>query len=191
MLGSCPSQHDFKLRHSTTSALLSISSRVVSGYNQWETPSRTIAIEVGISKAFDTVSHSLLTEMIHCSRLQHNLVRWLVAYLCGRKASCLFQQRCSPSRQERAGVPQGSIISPALLNHFVLDYPITDSDMTSYTDDLTLLASAPSIVEAEARENKLCSTLERWENGKQLAIAPQKSSVTLFTSDTHQSWFHP
>ena len=29
--------------------------------------------------------------------------------------------------------------------------------------------------------------------GKQLAIAPQKSSVTLFTSDTHryQSWFHP
>ena len=27
--------------------------------------------------------------------------------------------------------------------------------------------------------------------GKQLAIAPKKSSATLFTLDTHQSWLHP
>ena len=26
-----------------------------------------------------------LIEMIHCSRLCHNLIRWLVAHLCGRK----------------------------------------------------------------------------------------------------------
>ena len=52
-------------------------------------------------------------------------------------------------------------------------------------------ASAPSIVRAEARVNQLCSFLVRWADGKQLAIAPQKSSVTLFTSDTHQSRLHP
>ena len=90
----------------------------------------------------------------------------------------------------RAGVPQGSVISPALFNHFVSDCPIPDLDMTFYADDFTLLASAPSI-EAEARANQLCGILVRWANGKQLAIAPQKSSVTLFTSDTHQSRLHP
>ena len=63
--------------------------------------------------------------------------------------------------------------------------------MTSYADDFTLLASASSIVEAEARENQLCSTLERWANGKQLVIASQKSSETLFTSDSPQSKLHP
>ena len=63
--------------------------------------------------------------------------------------------------------------------------------MTSYADDFKLLAFAPSIVEANARANQLCSTLMRWTEGKELAIYPQKSSVTLFTSDTHQSWFHP
>ena len=35
--------------------------------------------------------------------------------------------------------------------------------------------------------NQLCSSLVRWADGKQLAIATQKSGVTLFTSDTHLS----
>ena len=63
--------------------------------------------------------------------------------------------------------------------------------MTSYANDFALLASDPSIVEAESRANWLCSLLVRWVDGKQLAIAPQKSSVTLFTFDTHQSRLHP
>ena len=50
--------------------------------------------------------------------------------------------------------------------------------------DFTLLASAPIIVEAETRANKLTKTLVRWAGQKQLTIAPQKPSATLFTSDT-------
>ena len=63
--------------------------------------------------------------------------------------------------------------------------------MISYANDFLLLDSAPSIVEAEARVNQLYSTLVRWVNGKQLAIAPQKSSMTLLIMDIHQSWRHP
>ena len=118
--------------------------------------------------------------MIHCSRLRHNLVRWLLAYLCGRKASFLYQQHHSPSRHVRVGIPQGFAIFPALFNHFVSDCPIPDLDITSYADDFTLLASAPSIVEAETRANQLCSSLVRWADSKQF---PYKSSVTLFTSE--------
>ena len=168
VLGTRSSQHGFKPRHS----LLPISASVVSSFNQRKPPSRTITIAVEISKAFDTVSHRLLIEMTHHSRLCHNLVRCLVAYLRLRKASCLYQQHQSPSRQVRAGVPQGSVISPALFNHFVSGCPISDLDMTSYANDFTLLASAPSIVEAEARANQLCAILVRWADGKQLANAP-------------------
>ena len=57
----------------------------------------------------------------------------------------------------------------------------------SYTDYFTLLASAPSFVETKVRASQICSTLVRWADGKQLTIAPQKSSVTLFASATHQS----
>ena len=178
-LGNRPSKHGFKQRPSTVSALFPIPARMVSGSNQRKPPSRTIAIAVDISKAFDTVSHCLHIEMIHRSQLRHNLVRWLVAYLRGRKASCLYHQHHSHS-------PQGSISSQVLFNHFVSDLPMSNLDLTSYCDDFTLLSSAPSIVDAEARENQYCSSLVRWADGRQLAIAPQKSSVTLFTSDTHQ-----
>ena len=137
------------------------------------------------------VSHRLVIEMIHRSRLRHNLVKWLVAYLRGRKDSCRYhQQLYSPPRQVRAGVPQGSVISPALSNHLVLDCLIHDLDMTSYADDFPLLSSTPSIVEAEAKANELCSSLVRWTDGMQLTIVPPKYSVTLFTSDNHQSQLH-
>ena len=38
--------------------------------------------------------------------------------------------------------------------------------------------------------NLLCTNLVRWADGKQLVFAPQKYSMTPFTSDTPQSWLH-
>ena len=106
----------------------------------------TIAIAVDITKAFDAVSHRLLIEMIHRSRLRDNLV--IVAYLRSMNASCFYQRPVSPSRKVRAGVPQKFVISPALLNHFVSNCSLTDCD-------LTLLGSTSSIVESEARANQI------------------------------------
>ena len=108
----------------------------------------------------------------------------IVAYLCGRKDSCLYQQHHSSSRQVGPVILQGSVISPALYNHYVSDCLITDADMTSYAGDFTLLAK---IVEAEAMVNLLCTILARWADGKQLIFAPQKYSMTPFKSDTRQS----
>ena len=128
--------------------------------------------------------------MIHRPRLCHNLLKWLLAYLRGRKVSCLYQQHHSPSRQVRSAITSLSHL-PTLFNNFQLNCKTPDLDMTSYSDDFTLLASDPSIVEAETRANQLCSSLVRWADSKQRAIAAQKSSMTLFISDTHQSRFHP
>ena len=54
--------------------------------------------------------------------------------------------------------------------------------MTSYSDDFTVLASVPTVVETEARTNQHATTLVRMSNRRKLAIAPQKYSVTLLTS---------
>ena len=129
--------------------------------------------------------------MIHCSRLRHNLVGglWHTSTAGRPRASCLYQQLHSPTRQLRAEVPKEPS-SPSLLQPLGVGLPNSRFRHDSYADDFTLLASAPSIVETEARVNQLCSSHVRWADGKQLVIAPQKSSVTLFTSDTHQSRLH-
>ena len=69
VLGAHSSHRSF-----TTSGMLPISAREVSGFNQHKSPSRTIVIAVDISKAFYAVSHRLLIEMIHLS--QHHTI-WL------------------------------------------------------------------------------------------------------------------
>ena len=114
------------------------------------------------------------------------LIIWVNCY-----SSCLYWALIWLRKNKLCWSIYTYVISPALFNHFVSDYPIPELDMTSYADDFTLLASTPSIVEAESRANQLCSSPVRWADDKQLAIAFQKSIVTLYTSDTHQSRLHP
>ena len=97
----------------------------------------TVAVAVNISKALDSVSHVWLLEMIYQSRLQHNVVSWLKMYLRGRLSACLYRGHRAPYRHVHAGVPQGSVISPALFNYFKSDCPLSDYDMASYADDFT------------------------------------------------------
>ena len=152
------------------------------------TKASPIAIAVDISKAFDTVSHCLLIEIILRSRLCHNLARWLVAYLCCRKELCLYQQPHSPPCQVRAGVPHGSVISPALFNHFVSDCPILDLDMRSYTDDFTLLAGFCSQHSGGWGEGKPTSYVPYWWGGQMASNWPllsRNSAWPCSFPDTH------
>ena len=81
----------------------------------------------------------------------------------------------------RAGVPQGSEISPALFNYFMSDCPLSDYDMASYADDFTIRASSPKVDEAVVKANRLMTTLVDWAGRKELSIAPNKSSLSLLS----------
>jgi hypothetical protein len=82
-------------------------------------------------------------------------------------------------------VPQGSVISPALFNHFISDIPVPTPNIASYADDLTIFVSSPRLDAAEAELAVLLRNVSDWLVDKKLAVAPGKSSVTLFTPDTH------
>ena len=185
-LGAHRSQHSFRLRLSTASALLPISARVVSGFNQRTAPSRTIAIAVDISKLFETVSHCFLVEMIHRSRFRHNWVRWLVAYLRGRRPLASIGSTTSlPARCGRGSGRDSS--SPQPFSNTFCRTALFPTQ--TWRPMLTTPRCWPLLPESWTKQ--LCSYLVRWADDKQLAIAPQKSSVTLFTSDILQSRLHP
>jgi hypothetical protein len=46
-------------------------------------------------------------------------------------------------------VPQGSVISLALFNHFISDIPVPTPNIASYADDLTIFVSSPRLDGAE------------------------------------------
>ena len=53
-------QHGFRREHSTTSALLQLTTDVAVGFNQRKPPDRTVCVAVDLLPAFDTVCHNNL-----------------------------------------------------------------------------------------------------------------------------------
>ena len=53
-------QHRFRPDHSTTSALLQMTTNIAMGFNQRKPPDRTICVAVDLSAAFDIVCHNNL-----------------------------------------------------------------------------------------------------------------------------------
>ena len=144
-----------------------------------------------ISKAFDTVSHDRLLAKLSRSPLPHNLVRWFLAFIRGRKQSVIFNGAKSPFKHVHLGVPQGAVSSPILFNYFVNDCPTEKCDKTSFADDFNIYASDPDIDVAVDKINHDLKLISDWAADLDLQIAPSKSTVTLLTPNTHEHNVHP
>ena len=109
-------QHGFRREHSTTSALLQLTSDVAVGFNQRNPPDRTVCVAVDLSAAFDTVCHNNQLSKINRFQLPPATARWLSYYLRGRQAKTCFRGVKSTSRKVNTGVPQDAKLSLSLLH---------------------------------------------------------------------------
>ena len=95
-------------RHSTTSALLQLTTDIETGFNQRKPPHRTVCVVIYLTAAFDTVSHDTLIYKISGSSLTPGITQWLSCYMRGRQTATSFRRTKSSTRIVRTGVPQGS-----------------------------------------------------------------------------------
>ena len=179
-------QHGFRREHSTTSALLQLTTDVAVGFNQRKPPDRTVCVAVDLSAAFDTVCHNNLISKIN---LPPATSRWLSCYLRGRQAKTCFRGVQLTSRKVNTGVPQGFKLSPSL---FSSDMPIPTDPVkrVCYADDLTVWASGVNIPDLEVSINNCLEKITAYLKDNSLLISAPKSSVTLLTPDTHQAKIH-
>ena len=84
-------QHGLRREHSTTSALLQLTTYVAVGFNQRKPTDRTVCVAVDLSAAFNTVCHNNLLSYINRSQLPPATARWLSCYLRGRQAKTCFR----------------------------------------------------------------------------------------------------
>ena len=131
-------QHGFRSKLSTTSALLTLNKHL---YSNMDNKKVSLVTLCDLSKAFDSVSHAiLLRKCIKCNVDQF----WFESYLCKRTQSVRLNDTVSDKTSISYGVPQGSVLGPILFNIYVNDLAsfLPNCDVIQYADDTQFILSS-------------------------------------------------
>ena len=111
-------QSGFRKSKSTNDRLFFLSQTVMETFNQGE---HVIAAFLDVEKAFDNVWNNELRHKIYQLDLPTKLCRWLSEFLIGRVIQVKIEGFLSPKVYPKAGVQQGSNLSPVLFVIYVND----------------------------------------------------------------------
>ncbi|GBP87585.1 Probable RNA-directed DNA polymerase from transposon BS [Eumeta japonica] len=104
---------------------------------------KTVAVFFDVAKAFDKVWHAGLIYKLHQLQVPDRLVFIIQHYLTNRHFSFRHEKSISAKRLIRAGVPQGSTLSPLLYSAYTNDIPRpqTGVQLALFADDTALYLS--------------------------------------------------
>ena len=186
-----PLQFGFLPRRSSCTQLLSCLYDWLRSYCRSESMS---VLYTDITKAFDSVNHRLLLQVLYQYGFNNQIVLWLQNFLTNRQQQVCINGATSSPLAVLSGVPQGSVIGPFLFIVFLNGITEFCSDkvhMKMFADDSKLFST--SCNDLQNSMNLICS----WLNQHQLVLAPHKCAVLKIkkkgVDDNSEIWIddHP
>lgn len=171
-----PQQYAYRPKHGTEDALLDVADWITQNSERGEVSSVTA---VDLSKAFDSVDHSVLLNKLGWYGIDD---AWFRSYLTGRKQ---IVRGGSRTISVSCGVPQGSIAGPVLFSLFTNDMHchLLKSRIICYADDTQLLDHSDldsiSLNSLKIRIETALNTLQCWFRSNSLKMNKEKTDFIL------------
>ena len=174
----CINQFGFRPGHSTELAALRLVDHLIAQMDRYNVPTN---IYIDLSKAFDTLDHSILLSKLKYYGVTGCSYDLLSSYLTGRSQYVEFSGHKSNTLPISTGVPQGSVLGPLLFLVCINDLPLVSNifDMLMYADDTTLYCNINQNVTAEVINRELLK-INQWLGANKLSLNVSKTKFMVF-----------
>ena len=181
-------QSGFRSGNSTVTALLQATEN---WYKNIDCGYINGVVLVDLSKAFDTVDHTILLKKLGMYGINNTPLDWFKSYLDDRQQCCMVNGIQSEFKPITTGVPQGSILGPLLFLLYINDLPncLTSTTPGMYADDTQITASAETINELENILNFDLKNLHTWLCANKLSANCTKTEFIAIASNYRLNQF--
>ena len=137
-----PKQLGFQVNNSHH-AILNLTDDILTSFERVQF---TLGVFIDLSKAFDTVNHSILLHKLELYGIKGKCLNWFKSYLKDRQQFVsLGRYENNICRRITCGVPQGSILGPLLFLIYINDLFRSKLTPIMFPDDTNLFISDSNI----------------------------------------------
>ena len=126
-------------------------------------------------KAFDTVPHGRLIQVLEYYGVDSFIVKWIRGFLTDRKQRVIINGESSTWSEVSSGIPQGSVLGPVLFVVYIntMVESVTDSELYLFADDAKvyhIINNEQDSIELQADLDRMC----KWSESSLLRFHPKK-----------------
>jgi len=180
-----PFQSAYRAGHSTETAVVRVQNDILEAIDDGKC---VFLVLLDLSAAFDTVSHDILLDRLSTRfGISGSALSWISSYLSDRTQSVLVSGKYSDAAHLCYGVPQGSVLGPALFSDYSSPVAalIRSFNITAhcYADDTQLYVPfIPGVDEDDVRSRleDCIDALRVWMNRNRLKLNDKKTEFIIF-----------
>lgn len=182
------SQHAYRKGKSINTAVFQFTNYINEAIENKEI---ALGVFLDLSKAYDTVDHSLLLNKLEKYGVRGNVLQWFKSYLLNRKQRVGVMKNGKLYKSEihsceGVGIPQGSILGPIIFIVYANDMHSLHQNfshcITNYADDTNFVTKAKGFPELVERCGVMYEALGNWFNKNLLNLNEEKTQSMLFKS---------